>query len=168
MWNSEAGLIRPIRSSDRLWIAAAVEHHFGSDQAVSRGVVHNTGELPGLVALWEATPAGVLLYEIRDLECEVVVLISLRKRQGIATGLLAAVQGLARESGLKRLWLVTTNDNRPAIDLYRKRGWRLCAIHRNAVMESRHLKPEIPAFGYGGTPIRDELEFELLLADAGP
>jgi hypothetical protein len=39
----------------------------------------------------------------------------------------------------------------------------LVAIHRDAVTKARALKPEIPQFGVEGTPIRDEVEFELRL-----
>jgi hypothetical protein len=37
---------------------------------------------------------------------------------------------------------------------------RLVAIHRNALQESRKLKPEIPLTGVAGRPIDDEIEFE--------
>ena len=45
-----------------------------------------------------------------------------------------------------------------------KRGFALVAVHRNAIEESRRLKPEIPLLGDDGIPIRDELELELTLA----
>jgi hypothetical protein len=35
------------------------------------------------------------------------------------------------------------------------------AFHRDALGESRRLKPAIPATGAHGIPIRHELEFEL-------
>ena len=37
----------------------------------------------------------------------------------------------------------------------------LVATHCGAVKEARRLKPQIPAFGPDGTPIEDELEFEI-------
>jgi hypothetical protein len=61
------------------------------------------------------------------------------------------------------MWLITTNDNGPAIRFYEGRGMRIAAIHRGAIAESRKLKPEIPLFGVDGLPIDDEVEFELLL-----
>jgi GNAT superfamily N-acetyltransferase len=134
---------------------------------VSRGVLHDCRELPGLIAVDEAALCGVLLYAIRGAECEVVVLISLVPRSGVAAALLDAVEGVARDAGCRRLWLVTTNDNQPAIDFYANRGWFLRAIHEDAVAEARRLKPEIPHFGHDGVPIRDELEFELPLAANG-
>ena len=39
----------------------------------------------------------------------------------------------------------------------------MVAVHRNAIEESRKLKPEIPLTGIDGLPIRDEIELELLL-----
>lgn len=36
-------------------------------------------------------------------------------------------------------------------------------MHRDAVVESRRLKPEISALGAHGIPIRHELEFEVAL-----
>ncbi len=59
--------------------------------------------------------------------------------------------------------MITTNDNTPAIRFYQKRGFSLVAVHRNAIAESRKLKPEIPLAGVDGIPIRDEIELELLL-----
>jgi len=37
------------------------------------------------------------------------------------------------------------------------------AVHRDAVSDSRRLKPEIPQVGEHGIPIRDEIELETLL-----
>lgn len=72
-------------------------------------------------------------------------------------------QAIATDAGCRRLWLITTNDNRVAIEFYRSIGMRLVAIHRKAMREARKLKPEIPEFGQDDIPIEHELEFELLL-----
>jgi GNAT superfamily N-acetyltransferase len=69
----------------------------------------------------------------------------------------------ARAAGCRRLWLITTNDNLPALRFYQKRGFVLVRLHRGAVAGSRRLKPEIPLTGSEGIPIRDELELELEL-----
>jgi hypothetical protein len=53
-----------------------------------------------------------------------------------------------------------------ALRFYQRRGFRLAKLHPGAVDESRaRLKPEIPAVGDHGIPLRDELELEL---DVGP
>jgi hypothetical protein len=63
------------------------------------------------------------------------------------------------------MWLITTNDNGPAIRFYEGRGMRIAAIHRGAIAESRKLKPEIPLLGVGGRPIEEKSSFELLLTE---
>jgi hypothetical protein len=45
-------------------------------------------------------------------------------------------------------------------------GFRLVETRPGAVTESRRLKPQIPFEGVDGTPITDELEFELPLERA--
>jgi hypothetical protein len=63
----------------------------------------------------------------------------------------------------KRLWLITTNDNLHALRFYQRRGLVLVAVHRNAIEQSRKLKPQIPKLGYDNIPVRDEIELELIL-----
>jgi len=82
---------------------------------------------------------------------------------GIGTALVNAVRLVAVASKTRRLWLITTNANIEALRFYQRRGFSLVAIHRNALEESRKLKPEIPAIGSNGIPLRDELELEMLL-----
>ena len=77
--------------------------------------------------------------------------------------LIGAVKAMVRERGCKRVWLITTNDNTPALRFYQKQGFQLAALHRNAVVESRRLKPEIPEIGMDGIPIRDEIELDMKL-----
>lgn len=153
--------VRSLESSDREWLDALVAQHFGSSRVVSRGRSHETTALPGLIALQEGVPVGLLLYRVEGDECELVVLVSERPREGIATYLVRAFVERLRESGCARAWLVTTNDNSGAQSFYESLGWRLAAVHRGAVARARELKPEIPAFGESGVPIEDELEYEL-------
>ena len=69
-----------------------------------------------------------------------------------------------REHGLRRLWVLTTNDNVDALRFYQRRGFRLSALRPGAVDEARRqLKPEIPELGEYGIPIRDEIELEMPL-----
>jgi hypothetical protein len=68
-----------------------------------------------------------------------------------------------RAQGCRRLWLITTNDDRPARAFYQAFGWRQCAIHRGAITAARRLKPQIPPTGHAGIPIEHEIEFERLI-----
>lgn len=154
---------RELTPDDRNWAASLVARKNASTRVVSRGVLHDTLTLPGLIAKSEDVPLGLLHYRVTGEELEVVVLIAVRRRQGVGRLLLRAAESLARSHGCRRLWLITTNDNRVAVSFYRAVGWRLVAVHRGAVRESRRLKPEIPECAADGTPIEDEIEFELVL-----
>lgn len=72
---------------------------------------------------------------------------------------------LAEAQDCRRLWLVTSNDNFPALRLYQKRGFRLVAVYPNAFTEYRKLKPSIPIYGIDSIPIRDEIELEMWLGE---
>ena len=125
-------------------------------------------DLPGFLAEEDSTPVGLLLYHTGARGFEVVVLLSLQERTGVATQLLARAEQVARGAGCHRLWLVTTNDNLSAIAFYQARGWRHVATRRGAVAAARRLKPEIPEFGTSGLPKEDEIEFELPLGESPP
>ena len=97
------------------------------------------------------------------LEGCIAALDGLAQGQGIGTALLETVKQVALEAGCRRLWLIVTNDNLPALRFYQKRGFHLAAVYPNALEASRRLKPEIPLFGLDGIPLRDEIELELTL-----
>ena len=77
--------------------------------------------------------------------------------------MLEVAKEVARAHAYRRLWLITTNDNWPALAFYQAGGWRQCALHRGAITEARRLKPQIPLIGHAGIPIEDEIEFECLI-----
>jgi GNAT superfamily N-acetyltransferase len=160
--------IRPVGVEDLHWVRRVVSDAFVSPRIVSGGVLHVATDLPGLLAEDDGTPVGLLLYHISAREFEVVVLLSLQERAGVDTHLLAQAEQIARGGECRRLWLVTTNDNLPAIAFYQARGWRQVTIRQGAMAEARRLKPEIPAFGTNGLPKEDETKFELALGDPSP
>jgi GNAT superfamily N-acetyltransferase len=152
--------IRKKISTDIPWIESVMTEHFGSPEVVSRGVLHDARVLPGFVAVIESEPAGLLQYRMDENQCEVVVLISLIRRQGIGRELLKTIESVASQAGCDRLWLITTNNNRGAIAFYQAVGWRQVAIHQGVVRESRKIKPQIPLYDEEGIAIEDEIEFE--------
>ena len=82
---------------------------------------------------------------------------------GVGSALLEAMKKKAREFGCRRMWLITTNDNLPALGFYQKQGFHLVRVYPNAMERSRKLNPTIPLVGIDGIPLRDELELEVLL-----
>jgi N-acetylglutamate synthase-like GNAT family acetyltransferase len=155
--------IRTKTEADQTWCADLLTTHWGSTQVVSRGRLHDANTLPGFIAESQGKPIGLLTYRIEDTQCEIVSLNSLLEKRGIASTLLDAVEKEATHHGCRRLWLITTNDNIPAIHFYQKRGFTLAALHADAVRAARERKPEIPERGWDEIPIRDEIEFEKIL-----
>ena len=64
---------------------------------------------------------------------------------------------------LKRIELITTNDNLNAMRFYQKRGFDMVKLYHNALEISRKLKPSIPEVGEFGIPLRHEIEFEMVI-----
>jgi GNAT superfamily N-acetyltransferase len=129
-------------------------------------------ELPALIAdSADGTAVGALAYLVDGDALEVVSIVGHPPRAGAGSALLAAAVGLARDTRLRRVWLVTTNDNLDALRFYQRRGMRIAAVHPGAVDRSRVVKPTIPTIGAYGIPMRDELIMEIRLddtADADP
>lgn len=156
-------LVREARPEDRAWIEQQLRASWGSTIIVSRGRAYDANQYPALVAVYDGQPAGLATFRFHDDECELLSLEAIQQRSGIGSALLARVTGKARDSGCRRLWLITTNDNLDAVRFYQRRGMRLVAVHSGAVDEARRMKPSIPEVGEYGIPLHDELEFELVL-----
>lgn len=160
--------IRPVTPQDRPWVKAFSAGRWGAEIIVVHGAVRRPHELLGFVAVLRTQGAGgdkvgLLTYEIRDAECEIVTLDSVRPGVGVGSALVQAVNTAARRAGCRRLWLVTTNDNLHALGFYQRRGFAIVAVHRDAVEQARRIKPQIPRVGQRGIPIRDELELEMIV-----
>lgn len=151
--------LRPRRPADTEWVRDCVTEAWGEPFVVSRGRGHHPLELPGLVAELDGERVGLLTYDVRDAQLEVVTVQALRRRAGVGRALLEEARERAREERCKRLWLVTTNDNETAIAFYRGLGMELVAVHEGALAASRELKPGIPRANAAGHPIEDEWEF---------
>jgi GNAT superfamily N-acetyltransferase len=67
-----------------------------------------------MVVVDRGEPIGLLQYRRVADQLEVVVVIARRRRQGVGRRLLAAAKAVARVQACRRLWLITTNDNRSA------------------------------------------------------
>lgn len=152
---------------DRDKVSRLTAEHWGSEIVMVHGVVYKPAALPGFIAVESGTEEwlGWITYQVQGEDCEIVSLNSLLPARGIGSGLVEAVKDIALKAGCRRLWLITTNDNLEALRFYQKRGFVLVAVHRNTVLESRKMKPEIPLVGKDGIPIRDEIELEMPLGE---
>lgn len=132
-----------------------------SARVARRGALLEPRDHPAVVAVEGSRVLGVLTYVIDGGQCEVLTLHTLDQWRGTGSALLAEVERIAAQQGCTRLWLITTNDNVDALRFYQRRGFRLAALLRGAVDDSRaRLKPEIPAVGAYDIPLRDEIELD--------
>ena len=154
-------LIRPIRDDDREWISDLLIKHRGSSAIVTRGRIHQGDLLPGFIAEEMDEKVGLITYNIENKKCEITSLNSIVEGIGIGSNLIEEVKRKAAASGCSKIWCITTNDNRRAIRFYRKRGFEVTAVHRDALEESRKIIPEIAFVGFDGIEIKDEILLEI-------
>ena len=140
--------------------------HWGGEEMIARGNVYRPEQLEGFVVEEADEWIGLLTFIVKDGECEVTSLDSLREGKGIGSKLIDRAIEEARSQGCKRLFLITTNDNLNALGFYQKRGFEIAAVYRGAVNQSRKRKPGIPLVGYNNIPLRDEIELEMSLRGA--
>jgi len=155
--------IRPLTAEDSEWVQQTTIEYWGDTIVVAHGKVYHPHTLPGFVAILKGNRVGLLTYALEEENCEIVTLASTKPGIGIGTLLIKAVTRMARETGCKRLWLITTNDNLHALRFYQKHGFRLLTVHRHAVDAARLLKPRIPLIGNDQIPLHDEIELEMIL-----
>ena len=153
--------VRPVTPADREWIAELIIGAFGSVRVVSHGeLIEDASLLDGFAVEHDGRPVGCALLNVVDNHAELVVLASNYRGAGAGTALLTAVVERAKEAGWSRLWLITSNDNTDAMRMYQRAGWDWVDFRRDAITRARAMKPEIPAAGNHGIPLRHEVEFE--------
>ena len=130
---------------------------------IIRGEIIDGTKLDGFVALKDNEIIGLITYMIENNECEICSLNSFVENKGIGTALINKVKEYSKENNCIRLKLITTNDNIRGIEFYQRWGFTFANIYINAIENSRKLKPEIPMYADNGLPIRDEIEFEMIL-----
>lgn len=154
--------IRPIAARDLEEVRAELVANWHSPQIWSLGRRHQADELPGFVAEVETAFAGLITmnFDPGGWQCEVITLSARLPGQGVGAALLAAAEQAARERGCRRVYLTTTNDNTRAIRFYQRCGWRFAMLHKGLIDVVRSLGVDLPATGFDGIPVHDEIEFE--------
>jgi ribosomal protein S18 acetylase RimI-like enzyme len=152
-----------VGEQDVEWKRSSLVGAWGSTQIARKGELVDAGVLNGFVALEGGEPVGLLTFQVVASSLEVVSLHSERKSIGVGRALMDAARAHAESAGVRRMWLITTNDNVRAIGFYQRWGMQLARVHLDGVARSRRVKPSIPNQNSEGIPIRDELEFELVL-----
>lgn len=155
--------IRKFNKVDMEWIRNLFINNWGSDFIISRGKIHKPENLEGFIAEENGEKVGLATIFVENDEMELITIDSLKQGKGIGKMLLDEAINMAKERKLKRLWLITTNDNLNALKFYQKNGFHLVKIYPNAITKSRKIKPQIPEIGENEIPLRDEIELEITL-----
>jgi ribosomal protein S18 acetylase RimI-like enzyme len=156
--------VRELQATDAAYQRAALVRHTAGPLIASRGRLYDGMAFGGHLAVLDGEPVGVAVVRPDDDgSAEVLFIATDRPGAGVGAALLTACADGARAAGAERVWLVTTNDNTPAIRFFQRQGWDLVALHHGAVSASRARKPTIPRWGHAGSEIRHELVFELRL-----
>lgn len=151
--------VRPAEAHDYLRIEE-LAYHFGGEREVECFEArYDVSRLPALVAMSEGEVVGFLSY---TLEKETLVLVMLNilpayQGHGGARALFKAAVREAKERGLSRLLVATSNDDLLALYLYQRWGFTLKACLVGKVAE--HHGGVMP--GFAGIGVRDELQLEL-------
>nr|DAF88950.1 MAG TPA: acetyltransferase domain containing protein [Siphoviridae sp. ctSA812] len=155
--------LQKINQDNRERINQFIIHQWFTMQMVVHGESINLGEADGWYACDNNEIIGLVTYHIAGNEMEILSLDSLIENKGTGTALLHQALLDAKNAGLTRVRLITTNDNLHALRYYQKRGFDIIGFNYNALDEARKIKPEIPLTGMDGIPLKHEIELELLL-----
>ena len=136
-----------------------IENWFSTDMSI-RGEIIDGTKLDGFLLQEDNKVIGLVTYTFFGDICEIVSLDSKRENMGIGSVLLKEVEKIAKNNNSQKMRLITTNDNMRALQFYQKRGYCLTKLYINAMEEVRKIKPNVPALGDNGIPLRDEIELE--------
>jgi len=160
--------VRPLVDSDRAWAAAQLEAAWGSTSVARLGEPIDAAQLPGFVAHHAGQPVGLLTFVVRPDGVEIVTIQAEPEGLGAGRALLTGLVEHAHSIGADRVWLVTTNDNQRALDLYQRFGMSISRVVVDGVRRSRAVKPTIPMHGPTGIPITDEIVLQHVLGIRQP
>ena len=155
--------IRRIDQASREQINAFIVRQWFTMQMVVHGETIDMGNADGYYACEGDEITGLITYRIAGEEMKILSLDSLQEGRGIGTGLLDTVVAKARDAGMQRIMLITTNDNLSALRFYQKRGFDMSRLYCNALAQARKIKSEIPLIGMDGIPLKHEIELEMIL-----
>lgn len=155
--------IKNISYKNRTQINHFINSQWFSTTMVVRGELIDMTVLDGFVVYENLNIIGLITYRIKDNECEIISLDSLKERRGIGTSLVNKVIQIAIKNKCIKVKLISTNDNINAIRFYQKRGFDMVRIYYNSLEIARKIKPSIPMMGEFNIPLKHEIEFEMLL-----
>lgn len=110
--------IREAIAADSSWIKNLFINNWGSDFIISRGKIQKPENLRGIIAEENGEKVGLATIHVENDEMELVTIDSLKPGKGIGKLILDKVINIAKKENVKRLWLITTNDNMNAKKIF--------------------------------------------------
>ncbi len=87
---------------------------------MTRGKLHYYDKLDGFIAEVDGKRKGLITYKVKGSSLEIISLDSLLENKGIGTSPISKVIEFTKKVKLKRVWLITTNDNIDEIEFEMK------------------------------------------------
>ena len=140
-----------------------VSSFWGEDEQVMFGRTIVVTEEPAFVAEVEGEIAGFIAYSELDGESLVISALGVRPEYqgyGIGRALVSAVEEEARRRGKRRVLVVTSNDDLPALAFYQLIGFQIFDVAPGEI-EEKHGSPQE---GIGSIPVRDEIRLRKEIA----
>jgi hypothetical protein len=153
--------IRPYSNDDFAWAVSMLEAT-GGRHRVRRGLVVDVAVLPGLVAERNGHPAALLTLARHRDELEFSVIASAPFDDAIVALLLDAARRYASPT-CRRIFTICSNADFDVQRSLQKNDFRLCASRPGAIDAVARRTSEALATMIGDVPVRDEVEFDLLL-----
>lgn len=150
-------LTRDAEARDRPAVMDLFTRDFGLTKVAGFGEVVSLSDTEAIVAETHRDIGGVLAWKPRPDALQIVALGTdpMWQRSGVGSYLLAEAEVKARELGLPRIVVATSNDNLLALYFYQRHGYRITDIVPDAMAREGAV-----VAGFGAIPVRDELRLE--------
>jgi len=160
-------LVREATDADRPAMLTLFKRDFGRTGVVTFGDELSLETLPAVVADSEGELAGALAYVERQDALHIIALATDPgwQRSGVGGYLVAEAELIARNRGLERVVVATTNDNLPSLYFYQRKGYGITQVLTNSMGGG---DGRAPAVGFGGIPVRDQIHLAKAIPKPDP
>jgi len=154
-------VVRSCEDAERAEVLDLFQRDFGTTRVGAVDTEYALEDMPVLVAIVkEGELAGALAYRLTGDALQMLALATdpMWQRSGVGGHLVTKAEAIAREAGLHRALLATSNDNLPALYFYQRQHYRITAINVGSLVNRASGRP-----GFAGIEVRDEIQLEKVL-----
>ena len=153
--------VRPSTAADLPVVLEMWDQFWADDEMDCFGRVYKTVDLLHLLVCDGDQVVGLLGYAL-EREWDAINIVALNilpgfQGRGGAEGLITRLEGRARQSGIGRLIVATSNDNVLALYMYQRMGFKISGILVGAIEPNSAGDHFV---GLGGILVRDEIQLE--------